>query len=318
MAYDAVKMKDWQISEAAEENMPSPEEWREKLGLQKDEIIPYGRLCRLDFLKIIQPRAVKKVKVYRDREPLFHHYGLEEEIEKVFQREVPLKGGGSLVIEPTEALVAIDVNSGTYKKEKDPELAATKVNLEAAAEVARQLRLRDLGGVVVIDFIDMKEEKNRRAVERALAEAVKRDRARTRILRTSRFGLVEMTRQRMRSGLLSSYYRSCPHCGGTGLVKTPESMCLRVLGLIRHAANVEGVARLDVYVHPEVGWELQNRMRRDLLKLEESSHRRILVHGDGNLRNEEVQFALWDAKGNRVKSSDLPVRPDGAERTAQF
>ena len=262
-----------------------------------------------DFLKIIQPRAVKRVKTYTDREPLFHRYGVEEEIERVFQRRVPLEGGGSVVIDPTEALVAIDVNSGTYKKERDPEKAALKVNLTAAAEVARQLRLRDLGGVVVIDFIDLGEEKNRRQVEKVLADAVKRDRARTRILRTSRFGLIEMTRQRMRSGLLSSHYQDCPYCKGTGQIKTSESMCLRILRLIRHALNRSDVVKVDVYANPVVGSDLQNRMRRALLKLEETTHKEILIHGDEDLGDEDVQFALSDANGNRLTSKDLPIRP---------
>ena len=262
-----------------------------------------------DFLHIIQPRAVNRVKVYEEQDPLFHRYGVEDEIEKMFQRRVPLPGGGSLVIDQTEALVAIDVNSGTYKKERDPEKAALKVNLQAAAEVVRQLRLRDLGGVVVIDFIDLEQEKNRREVEKAVAEGVKRDRARTRILRTSRFGLIEMTRQRMRGGLVRSYYTACPHCKGTGHIKTMESMSLRILRLIRHALNQPEVARVEVYTNPRVGFELQNRMRKALLRLEESSQRQIFVHGDEDLGEEDVQFALSDSKGNRVSSPDLPIRP---------
>ncbi|HUU43012.1 MAG TPA: Rne/Rng family ribonuclease, partial [Planctomycetota bacterium] len=148
-----------------------------------------------DFLKIVLPRACKKVKFYTEKEPLFSKYGVEEEIERIYDRVVPLPEGGSLAVDITEAIVAIDVNSGSYRRERDPEKAALQVNLAAAREVVRQLRLRDLGGLLIIDFIDMDSEDNRRKVERELAEGLKRDRARTRMLRMSRFGIVEMTRQ---------------------------------------------------------------------------------------------------------------------------
>ena len=269
-----------------------------------------------DFLRIIQPRAVQRVKFYEETEPLFHRFALEEEIEKMFQRRVPLTDGGSLVIDQTEALVAIDVNSGGFKKERDPEKAAFKVNMIAAVEAARQLRLRDLGGVVVIDFIDLREEKNKRQVEKALTDSVKRDRARTRILRMSKFGVVEMTRQRMRSGLMRSYYEDCPHCKGTGRIKTIESMCLRILRLIRHAVSHAEVATVDLYTHPDVESQLQNRLRRELLRLEESSQRRILVHGDRDLGPEDMQFVLEDAKGNVLTTTDLPGRPAVAVGTS--
>ena len=161
-----------------------------------DEKAAYERAR--EFLQLVMPRYVNRLQFYEGKEPLFYRYGLDEEIAKIHQRKVPLKAGGSIVIDQTEALVAIDVNSGNFRAEDSAEETAYQMNILAAKEIARQIRLRDLGGVVVNDFIDMHKEKHRRGVERALRDAVKRDRARTKILRTSPFGLIEMTRQRIR------------------------------------------------------------------------------------------------------------------------
>ena len=162
-----------------------------------------------DFLKVVMPRFVNRLKLYDEKVPLFHKYGIEDEIAKIQRRHVPLPEGGSIVIDQTEALVAIDVNSGNFRVEDDAERTAYEMNLRAAKEIARQLRLRDLGGVIVNDFIDMREERHRRGVERALREAIKRDRARTKVLRMSAFGLIEMTRQRIRPSLKRSIYEDC-------------------------------------------------------------------------------------------------------------
>ena len=165
-----------------------------------------------EFLQIVMPRYVNRLKLYDGKEPLFHKYGIEDEIARIQQRKVPLPQGGSIVIDQTEALVAIDVNSGNFRVDDNAEETAYQMNLRAAKEIARQLRLRDLGGVIVNDFIDMREERHRRGVERALRDAIKRDRARTKILRISPFGLIEMTRQRIRPSLKRSVYEDCPHC----------------------------------------------------------------------------------------------------------
>lgn len=255
-----------------------------------------------DFLKIVMPRARETVKLHSERAPLFHKYGIEDEIERIYEKNVPLPEGGSLVIDTTEALVAIDVNSGSFRKERDPEKAALRVNLAAAKEIVRQLRLRDLGGVIIIDFIDMEDEEKRRKVERELADGLKRDRARTRVLKMSRFGIVEMTRQRMRSGLKRHHYEACPHCHGTGQRKTLESMCLRVLRQIRAALTREGVGRADVHVNDRVQVEIQNRMRRRLLRLEETSGARIFIIGDAKFGIEDIDIACLNAQGERLKS----------------
>ena len=192
-----------------------------------------------EFLQIVMPRYVNRLQLYEGKEPLFHKYKLDEEIAKINQRKVPLDGGGSIVIDQTEALVAIDVNSGNFRTDGTAEESAYQLNLIAAKEIARQLRLRDLGGVVVNDFIDMRKEKHRRGVEKTLRDAVKRDRARTKILRTSPFGLIEMTRQRIRPSLKRSVFRECPACSGSGLVKTAESMAIEVIRKIHLAAQKE-------------------------------------------------------------------------------
>ena len=172
-----------------------------------------------EFLQIVMPRYAERIKFYQEREPMFHKYGIEQEINRIQQRHVPLPAGGSIVIDQTEALVAIDVNSGSFRADNNAEETAFQMNLIAAREIARQLRLRDLGGVIVNDFIDMRDERHRRDVERALRDAVKRDRARTKLLKMSAFGIIEMTRQRIRPSLKRSVYEDCPACSATGQVK---------------------------------------------------------------------------------------------------
>src|SRR5207248_4341489 len=200
-------------------------------------------------LQGVMPRYASRLKLDDSSEPLLHKYKVEEEIARIQQRKVPLPYGGSIVIEQTEALVAIDVNSGSFRADNNAEETAYQMNLHAAKEIARQLRLRDLGGVIVNDFIDMRDEKHRRSVERALREAVERDRARTKILRISQFGLIEMTRQRIRPSLKRSVYQDCQHCRGTGQVKTVESMSIEVARLLQLAVHRPLIQRVEVQVH---------------------------------------------------------------------
>ena len=181
------------------------------------------------FMKTIMPSKVKLVKQYKDNLPIFHHFGLENSINRIFKSEVSLISGGSIVITPTEALVSIDVNSGRSTNERDIESTALKTNIEAAKEIARQLRLRDLGGLVVIDFIDMNIRKNNYTVENTLKNSVKKDRAKIQIGRISSFGLLEMSRQRLRPSLLEINYRSCDICDGLGLIRSIESKSLQII-----------------------------------------------------------------------------------------
>src|SRR5437764_835726 len=209
--------------------------------------------------------------------PLFHKYGVEREIELMYSRHVPLPSGGSLVIDSTEAIVAIDVNSGKFREHNDAEMTAFKTDMEAAEEIPRQLKLRDLGGVIICDFIDLRYERHRRELEEKLHDKFKNDRARTKVLRMSQFGIIEMTRQRMRPSLKRSIYSDCPHCKGAGLVKTPESMSLDVMRRLAIAAHDQRVARGELAVHPEVAFYFQNRKRAQLARLEEETNKHILI-----------------------------------------
>jgi ribonuclease E len=257
-----------------------------------------------EFLQIVMPRYVNRLQLYEGREPLFHKYNLDEEIAKINQRHVPLKGGGSLVIDQTEALVAIDVNSGNFRTDGSAEDSAYQLNVTAAKEIARQLRLRDLGGVVVNDFIDMRKERNRRGVERTLRDAVKRDRARTKILRTSPFGLIEMTRQRIRPSIKRSVYKECPSCGGTGLVKSAESMTIEVVRKLIMCAQAPQVARISVTVEEEVATILNNKKRRDLVQLEQENNVEVQVLSGEGLSPEFLKIDCVDANGREVRVAE--------------
>jgi ribonuclease E len=263
-----------------------------------DELQAYERAK--EFLQMVMPRYVGRLVYYEGREPLFHKYKIEEEIRKIHQREVPLRDGGSIVIDQTEALVAIDVNSGNFRIDDNAEETAYQLNLRAAREIARQLRLRDLGGVIVNDFIDMRKEKHRRNVERALRDAVKRDRARTKILRTSPFGLIEMTRQRIRPSLKRSMYRECPACSGTGQVKTADSMAIEVIRNLLLAAGQPGVKRIRVNVSHDVAMYLHNKKRRELMRIEQDNQVQIDVYGREGALPEHLEILCEDQQGREV------------------
>ncbi len=254
-----------------------------------------------EFLQLVMPRYVSRLQLYEGKEPLFHKYHLDDEIAKIHQRTVPLKAGGSIVIDQTEALVAIDVNSGNFRADDSAEETAYQMNLLAAREIARQIRIRDLGGVVVNDFIDMRKEKHRRGVERALRDAVKRDRARTKILRTSPFGLVEMTRQRIRPSLKRSVYADCPCCRGSAVVKTPESMALEVVRLLILAGQSPKVARVTVTVASDVADYLNNRKRRELARLEDEGDMSVQIIDIEGVPPEHMVIECRDAEDREVR-----------------
>ncbi|MEM1424885.1 MAG: Rne/Rng family ribonuclease, partial [Planctomycetota bacterium] len=268
-------------------------------SIQIDEQEAYERAR--DFLKIVMPRYVDRLQFYEGKEPLFVKHKVDEEISRINDRHVPLKGGGSIVIDQTEALVAIDVNSGSYRSGAGHEESAYQLNCIAAKEIARQLRLRDLGGVIVNDFIDMRRERYRRTVERTLKDAMKRDRARAKILRTSPFGLIEMTRQRIRPSLKRSVYRECPACAGTGLVKTAESMAIDVVRKLEQVFHQDRVAAVAVTVEPEVATYLNNRKRRELAQMEDDGAVEIQVLGKEGVSPEHIHIACEDAEGRPVR-----------------
>jgi ribonuclease E len=262
-----------------------------------------------EFLQLTMPRYVSRLKLYDSREPLYHKYGLEKEIAKIQRRTVPLKGGGSIVIDPTEALVAIDVNSGSFRTDKSAEETAFQLNMSAAKEIARQLRLRDLGGVIVNDFIDMRSETHRRKVERSLHEAMRRDRARTKILRTSPFGLIEMTRQRIRPSLKRSVYEDCPCCQGRAVVKTGESMAIEVVRVLMMACQQPKACRVTIRVNDKVSAYLNNKKRRDVMHIEEASGVTIQILGSEALFPEHFECDCRDSEGNLIP---LPFLEDMA------
>jgi ribonuclease E len=254
-----------------------------------------------EFLQIVMPRYVSRLQFYDGKEPLFQKYNLDDEITRINQRQVPLRGGGSLVIDQTEALVAIDVNSGSFRTDGSAEESAFQLNQIAAREIARQLRLRDLGGVVVNDFIDMRKDRHRRVVERTLRDAVRRDRARTKILRISPFGLIEMTRQRIRPSLKRSVYKECPSCNGSGLVKSPESMAIEVVRKLLLRSHLEQVAKITVTVEEEVANYLNNKKRRELAKIEDDNKVQILVLSGEGLSPEYLKLDCADVQGREIK-----------------
>ncbi|MDO4575747.1 MAG: Rne/Rng family ribonuclease [Planctomycetia bacterium] len=263
-----------------------------------DEEGAYNRVH--DFLEQVMPNYVNCLKLYDGAEPLFHRFRLDGEIRKIHQRVVPLAEGGSIVIDQAEALVAIDVNSGNFRTDDSAEETAYQMNLNAAREIARQLRLRDLGGVIVNDFIDMRKEKHRRGVERALKEAVARDRARTKILRTSPFGLIEMTRQRIRPSVKRSVFQECPYCKGTGVLKSVESMVLDVLRLLQLAGQRSDVATVELFVQSDVADVLNNEKQDRLAGIEKEENIRITVRGKNNVSPDYLDISCRNRKNEPV------------------
>ncbi len=253
-----------------------------------------------DFLKVAMPRTKNEVLLYNGASPLFNRYGLEHEIEKIYSRHVDLPGGASLVIDQAEALVAIDVNSGRNRVSNDAEETAYRTNLSAAKEVARQLRLRDMGGVVVIDFIDMRYERHQREIEHVLKTEIKKDRARSKVLKLSRFGLIEMTRQRIRPSLKRSIYGECPYCNASGLIKSDESLALSVMRSLQLAGVDERIATIDLTISPRVAEFLSNSRRAQLAQLEARTSKVILIHSESDMAGDEVRIECRDERGGIV------------------
>jgi len=259
------------------------------------------------FMSVVMPDNVNRVKVYRDDVPLFSRFQIEHQIETAYARTVQLPSGGSIVIDHTEALVAIDVNSARSTRGSDIEETAMRTNLEAADEAARQLRLRDLGGLIVIDFIDMEDSKNQRAVEQRVRDALHFDRARVQMGKISRFGLMELSRQRLRPALNEGSHITCPRCNGTGVIRDAESSALHVLRLLQEEAMKENTAALHAQVPVEVATFLLNEKRNDITKIEsrlkvnlvlipnknlETPHHHIerLRHDDPRLEESKTSF----------------------------
>jgi ribonuclease G len=242
------------------------------------------------FLRLFLPDFKRRLELYRGSVPLFEKKEVEKQIEAIFSRKVYLKSGSYLIIEPTEALVSVDVNSGSFSSRKGIEDTILRVNLEAAKEIARQIRLRDLGGIIVIDFIDMEHAANRQKVYRTLQEAVKRDKAKTEIKPISSLGLVEMTRQRARKSLEGTAYETCPYCAGRGSVKSSLTMSILAFRKIASLIKQHRVKQLTLIAHPRISQRLLNEDRDSLLRLEKQFHIKISVQENANLHSEDLRF----------------------------
>jgi ribonuclease E len=216
----------------------------------------------------VMPGTVNRIKRYRDDVPLFSRFQIEHQIESAYSRQVSLPSGGAIVIDHTEALVSVDVNSGRSTRGADIEETALKTNLEAAEEVARQLRLRDLGGLIIIDFIDMENQRNQREVENRVREALRFDRARVQTGKISRFGLLELSRQRLRPALAETSYIPCPRCSGTGHIRSTESAALHILRILEEEAMKDNTAAVHAQVPVDVATFLLNEKRTDVQAVE--------------------------------------------------
>jgi ribonuclease E len=233
-----------------------------------------------EFLHIVSPQNERVVKLYKEDGPIFAKYNVEDQIEQIFRKKIYLKSGGYLVIEPTEALVTIDVNSGRANKEEQLEEMAYKVNMEAAMEIPRQLRLRDLGGLIVVDFIDMRDRRHIREVERRLRDEIKKDKAKITVGRISRFGLLELSRQHIGLNIQLGSYKDCPHCQGAGMVRSAEATALCYLRKIWLTLVQKGnVATVKGVFSPEVASYLLNQKRMDIIHLEDRYKVNISIEG---------------------------------------
>ena len=245
------------------------------------------------FLRLYLPGCRVHLEWYKNASvPLFEKYNIEKEIEKTFHKKVYLRSGGHIVIEQTEGLVAIDVNTGKFTGHRDLEETVYRTNLEAAQEVARQVRLRDMGGIVIIDFIDMVKADHRRHLYRLFKDVVKKDRAKTNILQMSELGLVEMTRQRIRPSLESAVYDSCPYCEGKGIIKSVITMAIQTIKEVKKALNHSKDKVLNVYAHAQVAERLLHEEQRSIRELEQASKSRIIVLTDPSLHREDVNITF--------------------------
>jgi ribonuclease E len=258
-----------------------------------------------DFMRMLMPSHAKNVKPYKEPEPIFIRYQVERQLGAMFSPQVVLKSGGYIVINQTEALVAVDVNSGKATREHNIEDTALKTNLEAAEEVARQLRLRDLAGLIVIDFIDMDERRNSRLVERRLKESLRNDRARIQVGRISHFGLMEMSRQRLRTGMLEGSTSSCTMCQGTGIVRSVESVALDVLRSLEDRLITDGVVPLIATTAVDVALYILNQKRSHLKDIEQRYRIPIMVSADENLH--VSQFVIERSAEAEIGVGESPV-----------
>jgi ribonuclease G len=245
----------------------------------------------LEFVRQFMPRLKAKIVLHEDKEPLFDRYAIEEKVQRALERKVWLRSGGYIIIEKTEALTAIDVNTGRFVGKRSQEETIFKTNMDAVHEVVRQLRLRNIGGIIIIDFIDMEKEGNRKKVYDALREALKKDKARTNILKISELGLVEMTRQRTRESLENQLLSPCPHCEGRGRIKSPVTVAYEVLRAIkRQQAGIEDGRNIVVRMHPDVANFLYDEKNNSLENLEREIKRHVVIKASHELSQQQYEI----------------------------
>jgi ribonuclease E len=291
---------------------------RDVFGKDVEEVLVDGEDAYQDareFMRMLMPTHAQKVRPVRDGVPLFARHGVDQQLDAMHSPTVQLKSGGYIVINQTEALVAIDVNSGRATRERHIEDTAFRTNMEAADEIARQLRLRDLAGLIVIDFIDMESSKNDGAVERRLKDALKQDRARIQVGRISHFGLLEMSRQRLRPSVVEHAFVTCPHCQGRGMVRSVESSGLQVLRAIEEEGAKRRAAEIMVHTHSQVAFWLLNRKRERLAQVEQATGMTVLIAADDTLlppalRIERLRAQNPDAIIERPAALRMDYAPD--------
>jgi ribonuclease E len=254
-----------------------------------------------EFMKVISPKHIKRVRLYKEKSPIFSEYGIERQLEQIYSNRVPLKSGGSIVIDSTEALIAIDVNSGRSTRGKGIEDTAYKTNLEAAKEIARQLRLRDIGGLIVIDFIDMKDRKHERELIKQIKEEMKKDRAKISFSAISKFGLMEISRQRLRPSIESKSYQICEYCQGRGIVRSVEATSVSFLRQIWLGASKDNVVTVTGTLPGKVANYLLNKKRSELTELEQRYGVSIEIQGDPALSPWEGELKFIER--NEAKES---------------
>ncbi|GAB4303003.1 MAG: Rne/Rng family ribonuclease [Desulfuromonadia bacterium] len=265
------------------------------------------------FFKQTMPKFEKIVKLHQEKRPIFSRYQIEEQIDHIYEKKVPLPSGGSIVIEPTEALVSIDVNSGKSTGERGVEDTAYHTNLEAAEEIARQLRLRDLGGLIVIDFIDMRDKKHIREVELRLKESLKRDKARTQVGHISEFGILELSRQRIKQAIEQAVVLECPHCSGRGKVKSVESMALSFLRKVHAAAAKGNLSEVHGELPLEVAYYLLNRKKRELARIEDEYDIVVTIKGKPSFLMNQLELTTV----KREKQKEEPLEEPGEKVVAE-
>jgi len=309
------------ISEAADDSAPPALLYQESdviirairdyLKDDIDQVLidePHAHRQAVDFVSMVMPKYQNRIKAYNDGLPLFNRFQVEGQIETAFQREVRLPSGGSIVIDPTEALVSIDINSARATKGSDIEATALQTNLEAADEIARQLRLRDMGGLVVIDFIDMNASKNQRAVESRMRDALEIDRARIQLGRISRFGLLEMSRQRLRPSLGETSGMVCPRCTGQGSIRDTKSLALAILRLIQEEASKERTGEVRVIVPVDVSAFLLNEKRAAVGEIEQATKVRVVVIPNPNMQTPHFEVVrLRDDEINQDERESFEI-----------